>query len=619
MKWFKAVPLAVAALLAAACADTTPTALRPTEVSGPQFFGGQSSDNLTGAIFTSVAGCGKTNVNIYDTKPDVYLNGGPVPGGNGQLPDGSYYVQITDPSGATVLGTSVGATNDTPFVVEGGLGNCIQLSDVLVRGSDPMLAGYDDTPNNGGEYKVWISMTPDFSDRWKTDNFKVRAKETNCPAGGCLNEIPDITVEKSAGSSTVTIGQPVSFTITVTSVGTATANNVTLTDALPSAGGLSWSVSTPPAGGSPTCSITAGVLSCTAVNLAATSSFSVTVSATTGGACGTINNTASASFDVPVDGGGSITQTSSSNQASISITGCPQLRVRKFYDADGNGQMGAGENFVSNWQMGVAGPNSYSFSGPTPVNLSELGLGTYTATESSSLVGTWTQSAAFWYETANQATTQASGSVVSLAANDDKTIVFGNYCTNPAAGWTLGFWSNNNGQARLATWTDWATMLVGTTAGSRSLTIGSTTLNYQLWVASASKNGTVSTTQFLLSTTTGTPSTSKKAATGSYLQFQNWLLGAQASANGSALYMLSAQFAAAVLNAQVGGTSTKLGLTDVLPGTGKTVGTILTEAASLLNAGLSADRAQLTLYIGYLNQINNKAGVIPSVPCAFQF
>jgi hypothetical protein len=205
------------------------------------------------------------------------------------------------------------------------------------------------------------------------------------------------------------------------------------------------------------------------------------------------------------------------------------------------------------------------------------------------------------------------------------TVVFGNYCTQAAAGWTLGFWSNNNGQARLATWTmptastNWYSSFVGTAAQSYTQTLSNnTTLTYKLWQASASKNGTITTTQFLLTGTTipGVPSTPSKAATGYYLQFQNFLLGAQASNNGSALYMLSAQFAAAVLNAQVGGTPTKLDVTATLPGTGMTVSAILVEAAKLLNAGISSDRAEITKYIGYLNQINNKAGLIPVKPCS---
>ena len=58
----------------------------------------------TGAIWTSLSNGATVNANLYDAKQDVYLNGGPQNCGNGNgLPDGLYYFQVTDPSGATLL------------------------------------------------------------------------------------------------------------------------------------------------------------------------------------------------------------------------------------------------------------------------------------------------------------------------------------------------------------------------------------------------------------------------------------------------------------------------------------------------------------------------------------
>jgi hypothetical protein len=70
---------------------------------------------------------------IYASKGDVYLNGDPAHPGAASLPDGSYYVQVTDPSGACILGTSLGSGNETPFVVTGGVANCIKLCEVLIN------------------------------------------------------------------------------------------------------------------------------------------------------------------------------------------------------------------------------------------------------------------------------------------------------------------------------------------------------------------------------------------------------------------------------------------------------------------------------------------------------
>jgi len=131
---------------------------------------------ITGAIYSTDSTCSGVNENIFTSKSDVYLNGGPQGGGSG-LPDGNYYVQVTEPNG-TLLGSSVSPpapSSTQPFVVTGGNGNCIQLIASVYKASDGTL-GFDDTTNAGGEYKVWASTDPTFpANATKTDNFKVRA------------------------------------------------------------------------------------------------------------------------------------------------------------------------------------------------------------------------------------------------------------------------------------------------------------------------------------------------------------------------------------------------------------------------------------------------------------
>src|SRR3954452_15535989 len=118
---------------------------------------------VTGAIFTTDSTCTGVNVNIFTDKGAVYIDGGPSHVGAAGLPPGSYYVQVTEPNG-TVLGTSVGAGNPTPFVVtaNGEPAGCYQLSAILIKQSNS-APGYDDTTNAGGEYKVWVSMDSTFS------------------------------------------------------------------------------------------------------------------------------------------------------------------------------------------------------------------------------------------------------------------------------------------------------------------------------------------------------------------------------------------------------------------------------------------------------------------------
>jgi hypothetical protein len=129
------------------------------------------ADGMTGAIWTTDSTGEEVNENVfYESKEDVYLNGGPK-GNGGGLPDGDYYIQVTDPSGGTVLGRSY---PNTVTVSNGKFPYPIQLWSFLFSASSGFsLNGYDDTPNEGGEYKVWASMNLSF-ERAKTDNFKVK-------------------------------------------------------------------------------------------------------------------------------------------------------------------------------------------------------------------------------------------------------------------------------------------------------------------------------------------------------------------------------------------------------------------------------------------------------------
>jgi uncharacterized repeat protein (TIGR01451 family) len=110
------------------------------------------------AIWTTDVSCGGVNLNDYVNKTDVFLNGGPT-GGGGGLPDGEYYIQVTQTNGL-VLGTS----GTTTVTVSGGtFASCYDLF---------TLTSFGNSVN--GVYKVWASMNPGFpNSESKTDNFKV--------------------------------------------------------------------------------------------------------------------------------------------------------------------------------------------------------------------------------------------------------------------------------------------------------------------------------------------------------------------------------------------------------------------------------------------------------------
>jgi len=159
--------------------------------------------NLTGAIFTTVADGSEVNFNIYNLKTDVYLDGGPgvnAPQGAAGLPNGVYVFQVTDPSGKTLLSTDTAANRQ--FTVSGGIivssapGTHAFGSDVDHGAVTIQLFPYNDTPNPGGVYKVWVTQVGDYlgslsavdpgykagsnvhgfvPSKSKTDNFKVKS------------------------------------------------------------------------------------------------------------------------------------------------------------------------------------------------------------------------------------------------------------------------------------------------------------------------------------------------------------------------------------------------------------------------------------------------------------
>lgn len=169
---------------------------------------------LPGAIFTTLSDGTKVNANIFSTKCDglgVYLDGGPGPNAPqtaAGLPDGDYFFQVTDPSGKTLLSTD--AQRYRRFTVTGGLitsrvapavaGDHDTGLDVDHGAVTIELCPFLDTPNNGGEYKVWVTPVGDFAGNpdivdngynpgyfhgfipaaSKTDNFKVKARRSVC-------------------------------------------------------------------------------------------------------------------------------------------------------------------------------------------------------------------------------------------------------------------------------------------------------------------------------------------------------------------------------------------------------------------------------------------------------
>ena len=168
----------------------------------------QSAPPLAGAIFTTTENGSMVNGNIFSDICAVYLDGGPgpnAPASAAGLPDGDYYFQVTDPSGAVLLSTDPVMNrqiNVAGGVITGvsGAGNHNTGVDLDQGAATIQLCPFLETPNPGGVYKVWVTPTDSFVGdptqvdspcgagcfhgflpaASKTDNFKVKRGKTVC-------------------------------------------------------------------------------------------------------------------------------------------------------------------------------------------------------------------------------------------------------------------------------------------------------------------------------------------------------------------------------------------------------------------------------------------------------
>ncbi len=178
-------------------------------LSTPVYAGG-----VPGAIFTTTVNGSAVNANIYDSKCAVYLDGGPGPKAPARaagLPDGDYYFQVTDPSGAQLLSTD--PVSNRRFTVSGGFitaytgtggaahatgtdqDHAAQGAITISLANSTCPSDFLNTPNGGNVYKVWATPVASFSgnpanvdnpcgsgcfhgflpSQSKTDNFKAQS------------------------------------------------------------------------------------------------------------------------------------------------------------------------------------------------------------------------------------------------------------------------------------------------------------------------------------------------------------------------------------------------------------------------------------------------------------
>jgi uncharacterized repeat protein (TIGR01451 family) len=202
---------------------------------------------LSGAIYTSNFDGTITNANHYDTKPDVYLTGGPCQGGS-HLDEGDYYFEVSNPNTADLLSSdSIGnrkfhvAANG--FITSTAGTHVTHATGCNVAGSLTIqLVPFADTTNNGGEYKLTVATastveactgflpgSPTFSicggaDQ-KSDNFKVLGpgalvitKAVEGGPAGFSGSFPVSVDCGLAGTFSATIVFPVPGSVTIAKV-----------------------------------------------------------------------------------------------------------------------------------------------------------------------------------------------------------------------------------------------------------------------------------------------------------------------------------------------------------------------------------------------------------------
>ena len=113
----------------------------------------------TGVLITTGPNCSDPTLALFDSPEDVYLSGGPQPSEPIGLPDGEYHVQVTAPDG-TVLGSS--SDGEVVIVTDGRVKDCPRLVE-LVSAPSTGAAGFDDTTDSSGRYRVNMSLDPNFT------------------------------------------------------------------------------------------------------------------------------------------------------------------------------------------------------------------------------------------------------------------------------------------------------------------------------------------------------------------------------------------------------------------------------------------------------------------------
>jgi hypothetical protein len=294
-----------------------------------------------------------------------------------------------------------------------------------------------------------------------------------------------------------------------------------------------------------------------------------------------------ATFDGSCNVTGQDTTCAPTPPPTASITAC------KYYDKNANGVQDAGEPALAGWPFcidpldnAIPALQTQLTDAGGCVSWSNLTTpGDYVVTEANANESNWFHS------------TSATSLIVFPPSGGSETRTFGNYCTSPSGGLTLGFWSNKNGNK----------LLTGNPNGT-----GTTLLPAVVSLLNAPSSCTNYSGPVLVNAN-GT----RHTFTNSYSAFRSWLLSATAT---NMAYMLSAQLATLKLDVYfnfVDGNAYDLC-------SSMTVNGLISAASDQLCmdpntvSGNPTRLAQETLK-NCIDAINNNGAVVPVTPCPYTF
>ena len=429
---------------------------------------------LSGAIFTTTVDGAIVNENVhYAAKEDVYLDGGPgphAPSTAAGLPEGDYYFQVTDPSGKDLLSTDhiscrkihvneygvidqvYSGTNyyysnpdhawmSVPCQHQQGIDvDHSELGAITVQ-----LFPYDDTPNNGGVYKAWVTPVADYTG---DPNFvpvdkKDSVNGENYQPGDYHGFVP--ASSKTDNYKVKKKGPPyVSPVISVRKFHDANLNSVWDYGEEEVTG---WAVQvTDPLG------VTNTFYTLASIAAEPSGTWKLVESTPTGTlqTAGYLDNDLKSGWptadpQILVDVAGDSGET---HEAIYGNVGLGKITATKIFDQNGNGVADTGEPGIPGWKVKLTGTDATGSAvnaiqitdGNGIATFDNLLPGTYTVMEIIPTTGNWTATGAV--STDVTITSSLNGDTL---AGTQASVVFTNVCYGTADFDTKGYWHNKNG------------------------------------------------------------------------------------------------------------------------------------------------------------------------------